>query len=266
MSFVSTISAERAEALQQTARELTVARETGILMSDLRGPQVVHSMEEAVYVQQEMMLLLGPIGGWKVGAPGPEAEPSCAPMPLRWFNQGAANGGTALIEKHRYRGVEAEIAFHMADSLPPRPSPYTRAEVVAAIASCHPAIELLEAAFPDPFNGVERFSQIADLQTNGGFVPGPAIANWQAMDIPKEGVQMIVNCSVEVDRVASNTAGTDLLRLVEWLANVGSVPFGGLKAGDWITSGSWTGRTICASGAVATAKFSTAGSVTVQFA
>ena len=48
------------------------------------------------------------------------------------------------------RGVEAEIAFLIGKDLPPRPSPYTRDELVGSIASCHPAIELLESALRDP--------------------------------------------------------------------------------------------------------------------
>jgi 2-keto-4-pentenoate hydratase len=85
------------------------------------------------------------------------------------------------------------------------------------------------------------------------------------MDIASERVKVTVNGAVEVERVASNAAGTDLLRLVEWLVNVGSVSYGGVKAGDWITTGSWTGKTLCPGGVDVMAKFSTAGSVKLRF-
>ena len=44
------------------------------------------------------------------------------------------------------RGIEAEVAFRLGRDLPPRAAPYTRAEVMAALATAHPAIEVLEFA------------------------------------------------------------------------------------------------------------------------
>jgi 2-keto-4-pentenoate hydratase len=35
---------------------------------------------QAYAVQRLVAAGLGPIGGWKVGAPGPDAAPNCAPM------------------------------------------------------------------------------------------------------------------------------------------------------------------------------------------
>jgi len=275
MSSEEMISASRAADLKQVAKELAAARTSGVLMDDLGGTLRVLSMAEAYYVHREMVQregpdsgagYLGPVGGWKVGAPTADATPAFAPMPLRWINRSATKPGEmAVIERHRYRAVEAEIAFYVGVSLPPRGTNYSREEIVAAMASCHPAIELLEAPFPDP-DAVEKFSQVADLQSNGGFVPGPKVDGWQQIDFAKEGVQVIVDGAVEVERVASNSAGTDLLRLVEWLVNVGSVGYGGVKAGDWITTGSWTGKTQCALGAVVEVRFSTAGSVKMKFA
>jgi len=266
MNAVEKISEARASELNETAKELATARKTGIVMDDLGEPLQVQSLVEAYYVHGQIAQLFNTIGGWKVGAPSPDATPLFAPMPLRWFNTDATlPGSTAVIEGHRYRGVEAEIAFVMGAALPPRSEKYSRDEVIAAIASCHPAIELLESAFVNP-EKVSRFTTIADLQNNGGFVPGPAVTNWQQIDFTKEGVQVIVDGVVEVERVASNSAGTDLVRLVQWLANEGTVAYGGLKAGDWITTGSWTGKTLCRAGAEVEVKFSTAGSVKLKYA
>ncbi len=52
---------------------------------------------------------------------------------------------------------------------------------------------------------------------------------------------LAVDGMVRVERTGSNTSG-DLMRLVPWLANEGAVRTGGLKAGQWITTGSWTGQ------------------------
>jgi 2-keto-4-pentenoate hydratase len=63
----------------------------------------------------------------------------------------------------------------------------------------------------------------------------------------------------------SNAAGGDLLRLVLWLANEAQSRTGGLLAGQWITTGSWTGKILVGSGSVALALFPQLGEVTVRF-
>jgi len=71
---------------------------------------------------------------------------------------------------------------------------------------------------------------------------------------------------VRFEGTASNAAGTDLLRLVTWLANEGQYRTGGLKAGDWITTGSWCGKFNANSGSEARVTFSTFGTVQIYFA
>src|SRR3546814_6882211 len=36
---------------------------------------------QAYAIQDAVADLLGPVGGWKVGAKGPDAQPNCAPLP-----------------------------------------------------------------------------------------------------------------------------------------------------------------------------------------
>lgn len=240
------------------------ARSTASPLVDL--PEVLQptSLEEAYFVQDAMAHALEPDGvrAWKIGAPTPDATPLFGPMISGWI---ADNGSVLTEPRYRLRGLEAEISFLIGKDLPPRETPYTRDEVIAAIASCHPAIEELEAGLTDPLK-VARFTMIADLQIHGGFVPGPAIPDWQKMDIAKESVSLAVDGEVRVERTASNTAGTDLLRLMIYLANEGSARTGGLKRGDWITTGSWTGATFASAGSKAEVRFSTAGNVTLSFA
>jgi 2-keto-4-pentenoate hydratase len=70
---------------------------------------------------------------------------------------------------------------------------------------------------------------------------------------------------VRADRTGSNTSG-DLLRLPVYLANEGAARTGGLKAGQWITTGSWTGNTRALASCTVDACFSTAGRVQMFFA
>lgn len=248
--------------MQQAAEVLLQARRDVCPIADLTISLRPHTLEEAYALQDIMAADLGPIGGWKVGAPSPEATPLFGPMPLMG---GFAHSGQVLSEKYRrLRGVEAEIAFQLKEDLPPRATPYSREEVMDAIGSAHPAIELLESAFFDP-DKAERLSMIGDLQMNGGFVYGPAVTDWQTADLAKESVTVTISGSVRFEGTATNTAGTDLLRLVVWLANEGQQRTGGLRAGDWITTGSWSGKALASKGSQVEVRFSTFGTVQVSF-
>ncbi|MCL2659467.1 MAG: 2-keto-4-pentenoate hydratase, partial [Acidobacteriaceae bacterium] len=108
-------------------------------------------------------------------------------------------------------------------------------------------------------------TKTADLILHGGFVYGDAVPNWQSIDFAKESVTLSLNGTVRVERTGSNTSG-DLMRLLPWLANVGASRTEGLRKGDWITTGSWTGIIRGGPGSAAEARFSTAGRVSLRFA
>jgi 2-keto-4-pentenoate hydratase len=217
------------------------------------------TLEESYFIQGRLALAFGEIGGWKVGAPTADATPMFAPMPRAWM----APSEAVLGGRHRYRGLEAEIAFLIGRDLPPRFRAYSPKEVAAAIASCHPAIEVIESGLTDPILA-EKLSMIADLQMHGGFVYGASVPDWQNIDFSKEHVVLAVDGVVRVEQTGSNTAG-DLMRLLPWLANEGTARTGGLKAGQWVTTGSWTGLTLGTPGSRVDVQFSTAGDGHLRF-
>jgi 2-keto-4-pentenoate hydratase len=251
----------REDILIQTADTLLQARRTGNFLTDLPAAQLPADISEVYFVQDAIAAAFDEIGGWKIGAPTPTATPVFAPMPLAWI---APSSSTLSGDHWRYRGLEAEIAFLVGDDLPPRDTPYTRAEALAAMASCHPAIEVLESAFIDPTQATP-FASLADLQMHGGFVYGPAFPDWQSFDFNSETVVLSVDGVIRVERTGSNTSG-DLLKLIPWLANEGAARTGGLRAGQWITTGSWTGNTLGLSGSTVDVHFATAGHVNLRFA
>ena len=251
----------REQQMIEAANLLLDARRTHTPIADLPPELQPTSTEECGRVHDEMALAYQDIGGWKVGAPSPEAVPFFAPMPRAWM---APSGAILSGPTYRYRVLEAEIAFLIGEDLPPRDTPYTREEVVAAIASCHPAIEELESGLIDP-KAANNFSALADLQMHGGFIHGPACADWKSIDFSKETVTLSIDGVVQVERTGSNTSG-DLLRLLPYLANEGAASTGGLQAGQWITTGSWTGNTPALPGSKAEAVFAHAGRVSLRFA
>jgi 2-keto-4-pentenoate hydratase len=246
--------------LMEAANLLMDARRTLTPIVDLPKDLQPVTMDEAYVVNDVMSLAYEEIGGWKIGAPSPEAAPSYAPLPKAWI---WPNGVRLCKVSHRYRGLEAEIAFLLGEDLPPRDTAYTRDEVIAAIASCHPAIEVLESGLVDPV-AANKLSKDADLQMHGGLVYGAAIPNWKDIDFTKEHVTLSIDGAVRVERTGSNTSG-DFLRLLPWLANEGSTRTEGLRAGDWITTGSWTGNVQAIAGASVDVQFATAGRVELKF-
>lgn len=261
-SQTSAVSALDHERMQRAAELLLRARRESVPMADLPEKLRPHTLAEAYALQDMVAMALSPIGGWKVGAPSPEATPLFSAMPL-WGSY-IPSGQRVSRDLRRLYGVEAEIAFLMGRDLPQRQQAYTSEEVGNAIASAHPAIELLESAFSEP-DKADRFSVIGDLQSNGGFAYGPAFSDWQSADFTDESVTVYVDGQVRVSDKASNSAGTDLLRLVVWLANEGAARTGGLRKGDWITTGSWSGKTYAMPGSTVQVSFSRFGEVTITF-
>lgn len=253
------MTGQREKEQLSAAAMLLDARRTNRPIDDLPVALRPGTLDEAYFVQDKLAIAYGEIGGWKVGAPTADATPMFAPMPLSWI----ASNDARLGGRHRFRGLEAEIAFQMGRDLPPRDKAYSRDEVVDAIASCHPAIEVIESGLTDPLTAT-KLSMVADLQMHGAFVYGVAVHDWKRIDFSKEHVTIAVDGMVRVDRTGSNTSG-DLMRLLPWLANEGAARTGGLKAGQWVTTGSWTGVSLAIAGSKVDAVFSTAGVVHLEF-
>ena len=247
----------------EAADLLLDARRTHSPIADLPAGLQPTSLEEVARIHDAMAIAYEDIGGWKIGAGAPDATPFFAPMPRAWM---ASSGATLSGPRYRYRVLECEIAFLVGQDLPPRTTPYTREEVIAAMASCHPAIEELESGLINPkAPAVNPLSALADLQMHGGFIHGPACPDWHNIDFSKETVTLSIDGAVRVERTGSNTSG-DLLRLLPYLANEGAARTGGLWAGQWITTGSWTGNEPAIAGVSAEANFAHAGRVTLRFA
>lgn len=250
----------RIDEMRQAVELLLEARRTRQPIAELPVALRPQTLNEAYAVQDRIAEALGPVGGWKVGAARAGDIPLFAPMPL--LGGFARSGQMIAGTLSRMRGIEAEMAFSLGIDLPRRAMPYTRDEVLASIAACHPAIEILETAYEDP-DKVDAFSRIADLQMNGGFVYGEAYPDWKKVDLAAEMATMSVDGAVRVESHAIE--GFDPVHLLTWLANEGQSRTGGLQAGDWITTGSWTGKVLGGPGTEAVARFSTLGEVRVCF-
>ncbi len=214
---------------------------------------------QAYRVQALVMAELGEIGGWKVGAAGPNGPISCAPLPARWLFEATARLDAAVFTQ---REVESEICFRLAADLPSRGTSYTQGDVLAAVASCHPGIEVLQSRYAQP-DSAGPLALLADFIQTGAFVVGAPIEGWRELDFDRLQVCQTVGDGPE-RRATGNPAG-GMARLMAWLANEGAAWAGGLRAGQVVTCGSWTGRTRVAAPGLATTLFDGAAPVSVAF-
>jgi len=226
-------------------------------LSDLPAGLKPADAAAAYAIQAKTIAKTGPIGGWKVAPLAADGSSQCSPLPAATL---LASGGNVPVS--RLRGIEAEIAVRISRDLPPRATPYSREEVIAAIDAMLPVIELLESAYAEP-NQIDKITNLADRQTNGALVLGTPIAAWQGIDLAAETMEQLVDGALNHGR--TGFPGGDLIAEVVWLANVGSQWAGGLKAGQIVTCGSWSGSNRVGPNAQVEVKFSSFAPVTIRY-
>jgi len=249
-----------ADAATEAAELLLAARrDPAKKLTDLPAGLKPADRAAAYAIQHKVAASFAAIGGWKVSPFGADTPPMCGALPAAGI---VASPAKLSAKTHALRGIEAEISVRIGRDLPPRATPYSRDEVIAAIASMHPSIEVLESRFIEP-NGLDVPTAIADSQGHGGFVYGAPLVAWQGVDLARESVEQFFDGVVSASRTG-HPAG-DLVAQVVWMANEGSVWAGGLKAGQFVTCGSWTGAQRVGPAAVVRVKFSTVGEVELSF-
>lgn len=213
----------------------------------------------AYAIQAAIAKEFGAIGGWKVSPFGADAPPMCGALPASGIQ---ASPATVSPDGACMRGIEAELAVKIGRDLPPRATPYSRDEVIAAIASLHPVIELLDSRYVE-VTKVDMPSNIADSQSHGGLVYGPGRDDWTDLDLAEVSMEQHVDGKLDASR--TGMPGGDLIGEVVWLANEGSVWAGGLKAGQFVTCGSWSGANRVGAGAKVKVTFASVGEVSVDY-
>jgi 2-keto-4-pentenoate hydratase len=193
--------------------------------------------EEAFAIQDRVRAALGGAGGWKTGAPGPEVLPIAAPLLTSLIGP-----SRAVLPAARFHaiGVEAELAFRFARALPRRGEPYSQDEVADAVASLHVAIEVVDSRL-GAWAQDDDMWKLADNQTNGYFIHGPAVFDWRGRDLEHAPVELLIDGKVAVAHDNGGNPAGDPMRVVTWLANHLAETREGLQVDAMVTSGSYTG-------------------------
>ena len=183
------------------------------------------------------------IDTWKVSPPRADTPATAAPVLPGKRVASPAKVGVAAF---RMIGIEAELAFRFGADLPPRTVPYGDNDVLAAVDEICVAIELCDTRLTD-WADAPPLWRLADLQSGAMLILGDARHDWRAIDFAQQEAQLLINGEVRVrDRGSHPTV--DPSRLLPAIAAHCARHGDGLRAGDVVTTGSWTGMTQAAAG------------------
>lgn len=209
----------------------------------------------------------GRLFGWKIAATSEAGQKHinvAGPMAGRIMSDTViADGGTASMKGNEMRVGEPEFAFRMGRDLPPRAAPYTVDEVLAAVETLHPAIEIPDSRFVD-FAGAGEAQLIADNACAHLFVLGAATAaDWRAMDLVAERPQITLRGEHYIGH-GRNVLGDPRIALA-WLANELRGLGITLRAGEVVTTGTCHPPLPIQAGDHFAADFGVLGKVSVGF-
>ncbi|SDX89322.1 2-keto-4-pentenoate hydratase [Albimonas donghaensis] len=208
----------------EAAALLLEARRTGRPLERLPERLRPADIAGAYAIQAQVHAALGRSGAWKVSGGPPAAASPVAVLARAEAGEAPPPGA---------EGIEGEIALRLGADLVPDPA--MTVEALASLIDAHaPAFELTRArvSHPDqtrPEKMADDF--IAHAVVLGAPVAGPPAAGaFPRPVLLRDGVDAQAPYA-PIDPLASLLA----------FARVGGDPFGGMKAGDWIITGSLTG-------------------------
>jgi 2-keto-4-pentenoate hydratase len=205
--------------------------------------------------------------GWKIAATSEAGQKHInveGPMAGRILTDTVIpDGGTASMAGNEMRVGEPEFAFRMAKDLPPRSSAYTVQQVLDAVDTLHPAIEIPDSRFAD-FVSAGAAQIIADNACAHLFVLGaPTTANWRALDLVEEKPVITLRDRQFIGH-GKNVLGDPRIALA-WLVNELRELGVTLKAGQIVTTGTCHPPLPIQSGDLFAVDFGLIGKVSVGF-
>jgi 2-keto-4-pentenoate hydratase len=195
------------------------------------------TMADAMQVQAAVAETLGAeVAGWKVGFSA-DGVPFAAPLFSGYME---TTGATLPMRQGGVWGVEPEIAVRLGRDLPPRPGqPYSRAEIMDAVAAVLTGIEIVGSRIID-HDSAPFPVRIADNFMNAGYVAGAELADWRHLDLTALRATLTLGGKTVHDAAGGHPNG-DPLKPLEDYANAQCDRLGGLKAGQIVTTGSLCG-------------------------
>lgn len=252
----------------ELAKQLWRARLSGETV-DAGNVALPVTLDEAYSIQREVIALSGqPIVGFKIGSTSIEAqrllgttEPGSSPL-LAGFVHGSP--ARIPVSAAHAPAVEGEFAFKLGADLPARAAPYSRDEVMAAVAAIAGAIEIVGTRFAGGLGGKGRLLTTADGGVNIAIAVAGWRTDWRTFDLPQHMVTMSVNGMTMGAGPGSRALG-DPMNVLVWLVNQQSQRGRGMHAGEIVSTGTCTGLDSVRPGDTARADFGTLGAVEIVF-
>lgn len=245
---------------------LRAARLSGEKLPTYPGP-TPSSMAEAFAIQSAVRTTIGwTLAGWKIGCTSERAQKALhtdGPFPGPLYRERIYPAGTHIETlASNSRTTEPEVAFTLAHDLPARDEPWSVDEVLEAVATVHPSIEIVNPRLPKGFNDVVEW-YVADGGLSHALVLGPGVKPLKRAEYAKITNRIAVNGISKYTGIASNALGGPELALT-WLANnlVGKGLF--LRSGDVVTTGVITDVFETQIGDFVKASYDLIGDVSVQ--
>ena len=235
-------------------------------LPDACRPQTI---EDGYAVQARLASSSGQsVSGWKIAATSQAGQAHIGvdgPLAGRLLAGKIGRSPTTLsLGANGMCVVELEFAFRLARDLPPRDYEYSMDEVMASVASLHPAIEVPDSRFLD-FSTAGSAQLIADSACAGLFVWGSAATtDWRTRDLATHPVWLSLNGVRAGEGRGANVLGDPRIALT-WLANELTVRADGLKAGQLVTTGTCIQPTDIAPGVRVLGDFGPLGRVEATF-
>ena len=215
-----------------------------------------------------------PLFGWKIAATSLAGQKHIGvegPLAGRILTENViAEGAACDLTQCHMKFAEAEFAFVMGRDLPPRAAPYTQAEIMAVVASLHPAIEIPDSRFAQ-YEKRGALQLICDDACAHQFYLGAkSVAQWQDMDLSTMVTAGRVldaqgRLKLEWPGSGANVLGDPRIALT-WLANELSAHGVPLKAGQAVTTGTCVPPMTVAPGETFVADLGPIGQARLRFA
>jgi 2-keto-4-pentenoate hydratase len=185
------------------------------------------SRSDGYAIQSQLEARSGqPLYGWKIAATSLAGQSHigvAGPMAGRILAERVlAEGAGVSLTNNRMRVAECEFAFKMKKTLAPRTQVYSVDEVMAAVGSLHPAIEIPDSRY-EKFEVAGAPQLIADSACAHLFMLGkPSTCNWRTLNLASHAVTASVTNTAGVLSHHHGTGAnvlSDPRIALTWLAN-----------------------------------------------
>ena len=218
---------------------LLTARLSGEKLTAYPGP-VPRTMAEAFAIQSAVRDRLGwRHVGWKIGCTSEKAQKALkadGPFPGPVYAERLYRSGDHVPTlASNSRTTEPEFAFTLGRDLPARGKDYSVDEVLAAVASVHPAIEIVNPRLPGGFSDPVAW-YVADGGLSHALVLGEGVPPLPREAYARAPATVTVNGAFKSKGIGANALGGPE-RALTWLANDLIAKGTQLRASDVVTTG-----------------------------